>query len=153
MNTQIFKRKQISLGKYIFLCAEFSWAFASDLKQFTWFYNWTKSLFVNATVLLFIFCTHLSDQRIRKRKASKWPHWITLQLYALEKPTFPQINFLLKIFCFLVNLFAPLFVFSLHRHHLFLEWLMAAVTIFDKNIGRKKTGVSIWSRFKVLYLF
>ena len=90
---------------------------------------------------------------LEKGKQSKWLHWITLQLYAPEKPIFPQINFLLKIFCFLVNLLAPLFVFSLHRHHLFLEWLMAAVTIFDKNIGRKKIGVSIWSKFKVLSLF
>lgn len=90
---------------------------------------------------------------LEKGKQSKWLHWIRLQLYAPEKPTFPQINFLLKIFCFLVNLLAPLFVFSLHRHHLFLEWLMAAVTIFDKNIGRKKIGVSIWSKFKVLSLF
>lgn len=90
---------------------------------------------------------------LEKGKQSKWLRWITLQLYAPEKPTFPQINFLLKIFCFLVNLLAPLFVFSLHRHHLFLEWLMAAVTIFDKNIGRKKIGVSIWSKFKVLSLF
>ena len=90
---------------------------------------------------------------LEKGKQSKWLHWITLQLYAPEKPTVPQINFLLKIFCFLVNLLAPLFVFSLHRHHLFLEWLMAAVTIFDKNIGRKKIGVSIWSKFKVLSLF